>query len=203
MLLPAEYDSWWGWEKWLGLSLLQFPQPVPENHSKQKILFPEPDVRLINVQFSPGLAGKKLSGLSDSKLVANWRNSSCRMENNETHKSCESILEISFQNCCRNLWTENKKTKSSSSLWNLCVNKTDIHEPGSAPWVNHDARVPLLLLQADRGSLTMAHRVKTLNSKPGPRPPDLSIWSFCYMQQYTLFIITICFIFLIYSHVYR
>ena len=41
--------------------------------------------------------------------MANWRNSSCRMENNETHKSCESILEISFQNCCRNLWTENKK----------------------------------------------------------------------------------------------
>ena len=33
-----------------------------------------------------GLAGRRYLDLSDSKLLVNWRNSSCKVENDKTHK---------------------------------------------------------------------------------------------------------------------
>ena len=52
--------------------------------------------------------------------------------------------------------------------------ETDIHDPGTAPGVNHDVCAPLQVVQADHGPPRQ-------NNQPGPRPPDVSIWSYCYM----------------------
>ena len=77
-----------------------------------------------------------------------------------------SILDKSVFRILVEIFELKKETQSlRPALWILCVNEIDIPKPGTAPWVNHEARVPLQVVQADPDSLTMARAVKTINSK--------------------------------------
>ena len=119
-----------------------------------------------------------LSKTNDSKLVANWRNSSCRVENDETHKivpwAASPFLKNQSSEFQKKSLNEEKikKAKALSSGYVLMglISLSQALVPG--PGVNLDTRVPLQVVQADPGSLTVARlKRKSSTLKPGLRPP--------------------------------